>query len=302
MSYNVENLFDTEDDPEVNDEEFLPTGVRSWTPPRYYHKLQQIAKTISAAGEWDSPAIVGLNEIENDSVMTHLLKRTPLRSLPYRYCISKKSDRRGIRVALLYRRDKFRYIGQTSVHVKLPSRKRPTRDILHVWGTVASGDTLDVLVCHFPSKVGGEKKSEPSRMKVAETLRRLCDSLSLCRTEPLIIAMGDFNDTPESACLKYLTATNLCHLSGSSAPGTYKYRGKWEQIDHILIHCRMNSGKASLKAVPQSARPFRPSFLLLNEKRRQGQRPFRTFNGPKYEGGYSDHLPIIADFVVASKN
>ena len=107
MSYNVENLFDTEDNPDKNDNDFLPSGNHHWTRGRYYHKLQQLAKVISAAGEWDTPALIALCEVENDSVLTHLLNRTPLKLQQYRYCMTHGSDIRGINSALLYQRDRF---------------------------------------------------------------------------------------------------------------------------------------------------------------------------------------------------
>jgi endonuclease/exonuclease/phosphatase family metal-dependent hydrolase len=295
MSYNVENLFDTEDDPLADDEEFLPESKRKWTPERYRHKLLQIGKAISVAGEWDTPALAGLCEVENDSVLTHLLTRTALRSCHYRYCISGRSDRRGIRVALLYRYDRFQLIGQRSIHV--PVRGRPTRDLLHVWGSIAGGDTLDVVVCHLPSKAGRSGGDE-NRMRVASALRGLCDSLAACRMSPLIIAMGDFNDTPGSECLNVVAGGVLCNLFAASESGSYKYRSQWEQIDHIFIHCGMKSDNVSLKYVERSARTLDFPFLFTGSRSKSGKRPFRTFSGNDYEGGFSDHLPIVADFTL----
>ena len=118
MSYNVENLFDTKDDPLTADNDFLPSGNRHWTPGRLYHKLQQLAKVITAAGEWSTPALVGLCEVENDSVLVRLLNTTPLRRQHYRYCMTHGQDTRGINVALLYQRDKFLYRG----HAEHPVR------------------------------------------------------------------------------------------------------------------------------------------------------------------------------------
>ena len=111
MSYNVENLFDTKDDPLTADNDFLPSGNRHWTSGRFYHKLQQLAKVITAAGEWSTPALIGLCEVENDSVLVRLLDFTPLRRQHYRYCMTHGQDTRGINVAFLYQRDKFRYQG-----------------------------------------------------------------------------------------------------------------------------------------------------------------------------------------------
>jgi endonuclease/exonuclease/phosphatase family metal-dependent hydrolase len=305
MSYNVENLFDTHDDPETADEEFLPSGTRRWTPSRYNRKLKQIAQVIAAAGEWDTPALIGLCEVENDTVLTHLLTRTSLRSQHYRYLLAQGSDRRGINVALLYQRDKFRYAGHRSVPVRfdLPGT-RPTRDILHVWGEISSGDTLDVMVCHFPSKYGGEKKSEARRRMAADVLGALCDSLNRLRQNPLQIVMGDFNDEPDAPFMRRVAScSNLLNLFASGKPaslahGSQKYRDTWGQLDQILIHARMNAKDASMQFLPGSARTYSPPFMLRDDKIWYGKRPWRTYYGFKYEAGYSDHLPVIADFLL----
>jgi endonuclease/exonuclease/phosphatase family metal-dependent hydrolase len=304
MSYNVENLFDTDDDPATDDNEFLPAGSRRWTQARYHRKLQQTAKVITAAGEWDTPALVALCEVENDSVLTHLLRRTPLRQQHYRYCLTHGSDTRGINVALLYQRDKFRHIGHRPIPIPFLDSRRRTRDILHVWGEIACGDTLDVAVCHFPSKYGGEKESEPRRMLAARVLRKLCDSLAHVRRNPLLLVMGDFNDPPDSKCMQYLSGTSLCNLMSAGNPaatrGSHKYQGDWYSIDQILIHCRMQTPEACMQLVPRSARVFDPPFLLRDDKTWLGKRPLRTYYGFKYEGGFSDHLPVIADFNISA--
>lgn len=299
MSYNVENLFDTKDNPLTDDNEFLPSGGRRWTNKRYYHKLQQIAKVIIAAGEWDTPAIVGLCEVENDSVITHLLRRTPLQNQQYRYCISNSSDRRGINTALLYQRDKFRYISHRSVPVRhRKNNTRSARDILYVSGQVATGDTLDIMLCHFPSKYGGEKESEARRMDAARTVRMLCDSLILERNNPYIILMGDFNDPPESPCMQAAAGKHLHNLF-TGMKGSHKYQGEWSQLDQMLIHRNMLSPQAKMRVIPESNRNFSPSFLFVKDKTWRGKRPRRSYYGFKYEAGYSDHLPIMTDFLLS---
>ncbi|MDR0430899.1 MAG: endonuclease [Tannerellaceae bacterium] len=299
MSYNVENLFDTQDNPLTDDDEFLPVGARHWSDKRYYHKLQQIAKVIIAAGEWETPALVGLCEIENDTVVTHLLRKTPLRNQPYRYCISNSSDRRGINVALLYRRDKFRYISHRSVPVKhRKGNTRSARDVLHVTGQVATGDTLDVMVCHFPSKYGGEKESEMRRMDAARTVRELCDSLGVVRTNPLIILMGDFNEPPESHCMQLIAEGNLHNLF-AGMKGSHKYQGEWSQLDQLFVYRKMLSDLSRMRVVSGSVANFSPPFLFVEDKTWRGKRPHRSYYGYKYRAGYSDHLPIKADFLLS---
>ena len=203
MSFNLEILFDTKDDPLTADNDFLPSGNRHWTHGRFYHKLQQLAKVITAAGEWSTPALIGLCEVENDSVLVRLLNFTPLRRQHYRYCMTHGQDTRGINVALLYQRDKFRYQGHTEHPVRFTRiQHKHTRNILHVWGVVFTGERIDVFVCHFPSRYGGEKESEPDRLDAARTLRTLCDSIHSLRPAPHILIMGDFNDTPDDTSIR----------------------------------------------------------------------------------------------------
>jgi predicted extracellular nuclease len=323
MWYNVENLFDTEDNPLTDDNEFLPSGNRRWTKKRYRHKLQQIAKVIIAAGEWQTPALVGMCEVENDSTLTHLLGRTPLREQHYRYCITSGSDKRGIQVALLYQRDKFAYLGHTSHPVRFTKRReKPTRDILHVWGKVVSGDTLDVFLCHFPSRSGGEEKTEAYRLDAARTLRMLCDSIRDERQTPLLLLMGDFNDTPVNRSLRDILGavpfdspergTTLPRKGGReglynlfagasrlSYPGSHKYQGEWSQLDHIIVNENLLAPSGNLCLQPGSIRLFTPSFLFTPDPANHSVRPFRTFYGFRYEGGFSDHLPLVVDFKIA---
>lgn len=310
MSYNVENLFDCRHDSGKNDTEYLPEGTRHWTPGRYYHKLQQIAKVILAAGEWDKPALVGLCEVENDSALIHLLTRTPLNAWPYRYRMTDSPDARGIDVALLYRRDLFAIIGSASypVHFSRHTEKR-SRDILHVWGKIVSGDTLDVFVCHFPSRYGGEVASEPDRKDAASVLRAKTDSLFQLRSQAHIVIMGDFNDTPTdksvAGVLKALpsaapyTPANLYNLFYPPVAlpyeGSHKYQGEWSRLDQFIVSGALLDTLHSVHIVPDSPTVFAPPFLFTKDKTYRGIRPKRTYYGYKYEGGYSDHLPILLE-------
>ena len=316
MEYNVENLFDTINNPEKDDDEFLPSGNRHWMGKRYYHKLRQISKAISAAGEWSTPALVALCEVENDSVVTHLLSRTPLRQQHYRYCMTHGSDTRGINTALLYQRDLFGYISHMEHPVVFSHENhKETRNILHVWGKIITTDTLDVFVCHFPSRYGGEKETEADRFDAARTLRLLCDSLLHVRTTPQILIMGDFNDTAENRSLTEVLSAGkiteaiderrLYNLFATpmkdAPPGTHKYRGEWAQLDHIIVSGNLLSDKSAMHLISGSNKIFAPSFLFIEDKTHKGMRPLRTYNGFRYEGGFSDHLPLIADFILLSK-
>lgn len=314
LSYNVENLFDTVDDPEKDDDEFLPESRRKWTESRYYNKLQHLSKAIIAAGEWDMPALVGLCEVENDSTLHHLIRRTPLKEFQYRFCLGDGTDTRGINVGLLYQREKFKYIHHESLRIPFRNQEKKSRDILHVWGEIGCKDTLDVFVCHFPSRSGGEIESEPERMDAASALRIITDSIYRIRQTPSIVIMGDFNDEPSNNSIrKALGAISLSemetHQSESLAlinlfgdadkinnPGTYKYRNEWNLLDQMIVNQEMITRQASLYYKAGSAQIVILPFLITEDSNNDGFRPKRTYRGPRYEGGTSDHLPIMADF------
>ena len=311
MSYNVENCFDTADNPDVADEEFLPSGERYWTEGRYYRKLQHIAQVIQSAGGWNTPALVGLCEVENDSVMHHLLTRTSLRQLDYRYCITHGQDRRGINVALLYQRDQFRWLGAEEIEITLPQKERPTRNILHVWGEIQTSDTVDVFVCHMPSRSGGEIASRPKRLLAANRLRACVDSVLSIRTTPQCLIMGDFNDMPEDESLSVQLRAQAFPMDEFVSDqlynlfyfgkGSYKYKGEWNQLDHFIVNGLLLDKKHSMHLQENGNSIYKPGFLLTEDKTGRGMRPFRTYYGFKYEGGYSDHLPLLCTFVLQSR-
>ncbi len=309
ISYNVENCFDTEDDPNVSDEEFLPSGSRHWTKGRYYRKLQHIAQVIQSAGEWNSPALIGLCEVENDSVMQHLLTRTSLRQLDYRYCITHGQDQRGINVALLYQREQFRLLGSEEILIPLPPKERPTRNILHVWGEIQNTDTIDVFVCHMPSRSSGEIASRPKRLLATSLLRSCVDSILSLRTTPQCIIMGDFNDMPQDESLSlqlrahaYPTDTSIqpkeLYNLFYTAKGSYKYKGEWNQLDHLIVNGLLLDNQHTLHLQEKGNQIYCPDFLLTKDKTWRGERPLRTYYGYQYEGGYSDHLPLLCTFIL----
>jgi predicted extracellular nuclease len=317
MFYNVENLFDTEKEPGKNDGEFLPTGKKYWNLKKYHLKLTNIAKVITAVGGWNSPALVGMCEVENDRVMQDLTRSSPLKSQGYRYVMTNCDDRRGIDVALMYQPDRFRMLKYRAYKVRFDSPQKVTRDILHVTGIVKSSDTVDVFVCHYPSRLGGMKASEPGRVRVSEVLRKHTEYLHRTRKKPHIIIMGDFNDEPFRKCLSETLKAqeyrkgavpespefqlfNLFHAYGKQdRTGSYKYRGEWSTIDQMIVSERLLLPASRFRHVPGSAGIFAEDFVLTGDKSGGGRRPFRTFHGMKYEGGFSDHLPIYADFVVS---
>ncbi len=308
VGYNVENLFDCYHDTLTNDYEFLPDAARHWNQTRYRKKLDDIARTLIAAGEGTPPALVALCEVENERVLYDLTHRSALRKAGYRYILTGFPDPRGLDVALLYQPGRFKPISHQSLRVTPPQKKnRRTRRILHVSGLLLNKDTLDLFVCHFPSRTGGVKATEPYRLSAAKRVKSAADSLMQIRIRPQIIIMGDFNDYPKNASVQEilrrdtLIVGSLHHLLATRAQkeknfGSYKYQGKWGLLDHIIVSENLLQKGASLYTDDTQAEVFRPSFLLAEDEKYGGKQPFRTYNGMKYIGGYSDHLPVRARF------
>lgn len=310
MHYNVENLFDCRDDSLKQDEEFLPRAVRAWTWKKYHEKVTKIAKVILAASGEQVPDLVGLCEVENAYCLDGLTKYSPLRDAAYRYVMTDSPDERGIDVALLYQPATFRLIGTECIRV--PSGqigRKPTRDILHVSGRVVSGDTLDVFVCHFPSRSGGARQSAPHRLLAASVLRQAADSVSAVRRNPYLIIMGDFNDYPSSPSVSEalgakevprtdVSSSVLYNLMAGKTGGTYRYRGEWGMLDQFIVNGTMLSPSSALCTGADRARPLAFPFLLEEDRQYGGDTPFRTYKGLRYHGGYSDHLPICLDITV----
>ena len=299
MFWNVENLFDTRDDPRKNDNEFLPDAKRRWIPYRYRDKLEKLAKTIVASGnEMEVPTLVGLCEVENDSCLYDLTRRTSLREAGYRFTITDSPDQRGIDVALLYQPGSFKLITYHGIRIPHKQLKKgPTRDILHVVGEVPSGDTLDVFVCHMPSRSGGQAKSEPYRLLTASILKHATDSVFRIRKNPYVLCMGDFNDYPNNTSLKRLCSDGrLQNLMKGRKDGTYLYRAKWGILDQFIVSGTLLKRKSRIHTSAKQVQILRHSFLFQKGK------PFRTYNGLKYQGGYSDHLPISVDLFLSTNH
>ncbi|GHT61825.1 endonuclease [Bacteroidia bacterium] len=311
MFYNVENLFDTFDNPQKNDNEFLPDAQRHWTQKRYYTKINNLAKVISSAGEWGSPAMIGLCEVENEKVIRDLTQNSPLKKTDYRFVVTNSPDQRGINVALLYQRDQFKYLGHHAYTIRFSyNKQKATRDILHVTGQVVSKDTVDVFVCHFPSRRAGENESEADRVLAASVLKSKTDSLMRIRRNASIIIMGDFNDEPSNRSISQTLsalplsqkpdAKKLYNLfqSFEKKTGSYKYKDTWNMLDQIIVSGNFISGNGSFKVLPYTATIFSRSFMMTDDKNQGGKRPRKTFSGMRYEGGYSDHLPVFVDFKI----
>lgn len=307
--YNAENFFDCVDDSLKNDEDYLPGGMRGWGYSRYETKQMHIAKVLVSIGGWTPPSLVGMCEIESDKVLIDLTKYSVLKNLGYRFIHYESADLRGVDVALLYQPDKFKPLKSEPVRVVFPgSTKSTTRDILYVCGKVSSVDTLHVFVCHFPSRLGGEAESEYKRIYTAGVVRTKVDSLLSLNMRSKIVIMGDFNDYPDNTSMKTtLMAVNPAdsvgnadlynlmyplHLNGK---GSHRHDGEWGCLDQILVSKSLFDMKG-FRLTEQAGHIFDADFLLENDLKFLGKQPFRTYSGFQYTGGYSDHLPVYADF------
>ena len=291
VELNCENLFDYHDDEGKDDVEYLPESTRHWTKKRYWRKLNNIAQEILSCSDDGIPDLIALCEVENDSVLHDLTKRSLLRNAGYEYLMTSSPDLRGIDVALLYSPFSFAPVRSYPIRVTPFEDMRPTRDILYACGEIASGDTLHVFVVHFPSRYGGERYSRPFRKVVADRLYLSLDSIQRLSPDAQILIAGDFNDGADSSILQQIYQHGLRNLTKETkgqngVRGTYRYQGEWESIDHIL------SSRAIYNNV-ESARIHSPLFLLEDEKLYGGYRPRRTYNGMRYQPGYSDHLPLV---------
>lgn len=277
MFWNVENYFDPFDDPLKNDNEFTAAAERRWSWARFERKRDGLAQAIVAAGDvWGGlPAMVGLAEVENRTVVSQLVHKTMLEDLGYGFVHRESPDERGIDVALLYRKDVFRVVAVDSLRIS----GIKTRDILYTVLRAGKEDLLHVFVVHLPSKRGGARASDSRREAALGVLQGAVDSLLREDSERRIVVMGDFNDTDP-----VVTGLVPPPFDGTPAtPGTLKYHGRWEQIDHFFLS----------PTVEGSMQIFAPGFLLEPDVAWLGDKPRRTYVGPRYNGGLSDHLPII---------
>lgn len=295
LFYNVENLFDCQNDSLTRDEEFLPDGEKNWTPYRMHQKIKGISKTILACNQWEAPDLIGLCEIENEYVLKQLVYQTGLANLNYRYVHFDSPDKRGIDVAFLYRKGRFDLIESSPIHLSNNKQGFFTRDALYLKGIIAK-DTIHLIINHWPSKRGGSLASEEKRKAVAHLIIAKIDSIKQTEHQPKIIAMGDFNNEYNSPSLQLLI--KLAQLESSSKPninltdkvgGSYKYKGVWALIDHIVISKHWLENQDNQFTYQVCSLPH----LLEKDATHSGYKPKRTYAGPRYVGGISDHLPVL---------
>jgi hypothetical protein len=305
--YNVENLFDINDDEDVRDTEFTPNGSKNWTQEKYNEKLGNLAKVIADLGvdqNKEGVALLGVSEVENRGVLEDLVKQEAISKRKYKIIHEDSPDKRGIDVALIYQEDLFTPLDY-KYHPLMIFRNNQrvfTRDVLHVSGNL-DGEKIHVLVNHWPSRSGGEKRSRPGRNAAAALNKSIADSIKINEPEAKIFIMGDLNDDPISPSLKNVLQARP-RASNTPKGGFYNpmwafykkgigsnaYRDAWSLFDQIVVSQALLSkeqdGFFYYKAVINNKNELVQPFGQYKGY------PFRTFSGDTYISGFSDHFPV----------
>ena len=307
--YNLENLFDCEDDELTFDNEYTPYGKNNWTEKRLNIKLENLANTIAQIGISSAktlPVLLGVSEVENKDVLERLIKQDEFRAVDYGIAHFNSPDRRGIDVALLYNRDLFKITNAKKHRLNLRSELNEiiyTRDQLCVSGYLEA-DLIYCIVNHWPSRRGGQKRSEPRRIEAAKLTKKIIDSINSIKKDANIIVMGDFNDNPTDKSFKKILSSrakissdikgnylyNPMESMYKKGMGSLGYRDQWSLFDQILLS---KSLVDSINWMHWSTHIFNANYLKNKIGKYKGY-PKRTFAGGKYEGGYSDHFPVYS--------
>ena len=305
VSYNVENLFDTVDDPKIPDEEFLPASEKKWDNEKYQKKLTDIARVILEVNPKEMPEVVGLVEVENQQVLEDLVKTGTLAS-QYAIIHEESPDYRGIDVAMIYRKDAFKEISHEVLPVNFPDDPEfKTRDILHVTGKMRN-KTVHLFVNHWPSRTGGDEKTEPKRVLAASVLKKKVDQILATDPKARIIIMGDMNDEPANKSLQQTLGAdapgsgtalvNLMMPDDATGKGTYFYSGNWNMLDNLVVSEAVLKGKR-MEVEGQKGNIYKADWMVFTNKTGD-KTPNRSYVGEKYVGGVSDHFPVYFKMIV----
>ena len=309
--YNVENLFDTINDPEIRDDEFTPQGPKKWNTAKYKKKLSNLERVFYdiASIDKDFPVAIGLAEIENRNVLEDIVTCPKLAPANYRIVHYDSPDARGVDVAMLYRPDIFKLQGSEAVKTVIPERPTfKTRDILTAWGTI-DGEPVYFMVIHWPSRLGGKEQSEYLRVAVAKQMHAIADSVMRADDDTRVIIMGDFNDDPTDKSMaqalgakgriKDLKEGDLFNPFTEmlkAGYGTLAYGDAWNIFDNIIVSANMvlDDDGLLLEKAPKAkfyGNIFKQSYMVQKEGQYKGY-PLRTYIGNNFQGGFSDHFPV----------
>lgn len=306
--YNTENLFDPQDDSTKNDDAFTPEGMNHWNYTRFKQKINNIAKVFVAMGNPEPPDIIGLAEIENDYVLQRLCYHSPLEHFGYRFIHYDSPDARGIDVALLYRKEHAHILYSKALPVVFPFEPNSrNRDILYCRLLLRDKDTLHLFVNHWTSRYSGYAATIPKRNHYAQTLRYYTDSI--LQTNPLaaIVIMGDFNDYPTDESLHHILAARsqkeadspshlinlMLDFDNLQNQGTHKHEDFWGCLDQLIVSESLMDKQQQCHIEDNRAVIFKADFMVVPDEKYGGDKVLRTFLGPRYIGGYADHLPVF---------
>ena len=306
--WNFENFFDPFVDSTKTYNEFTPDGIQHWTTSRFYKKRNNMYKSILAMSENNPIAVLGICEVENEYVLTMLFAKTPLQKHNYRFVHYESPDRRGIDCAIVYSKDKVKLLESKQIPLKNPNDSTyRSRDVIYAKFSDYHNDTIHVFVNHWPSRYGGEMETIPFRAMAANNVLRQVDSIvTNSTTMPKIFIMGDLNDCPTDPSVENVlnakplgSNTFLVNLITNpnelGFDGTIKHNAEWNIFDQIIVSEPVVYDTIGLHYKMNSARIFAPEFMLLDDETYGGKKIFRTYIGPKYFGGFSDHLPVYID-------
>jgi predicted extracellular nuclease len=302
--YNVENLFDVEDDKKTFDEDFTPNGKLQWSEGRLEAKVKNLSKVLQAMGEdYEPPLIIGLAEVENEEVV-ELLGRT-VRPATYGIVHKDSPDGRGIDVALLYDKRYFKVGKKAFYSIEFEEKNYSSRDILYA-ELISTDDRKESLHCfvnHWPSRRGGWQETETRRMQAANTLKAQVDKLLNSDPQAQVVIMGDFNDYPDNRSLTTALGAvthdgpeegeliNLAFDLHATGKGTYNYQGEWGMLDQVIISDALLSPDG-IQIKEGDLDAFQEDFMMFYDKKSKEYYPNKTYGGDRYYGGFSDHLPL----------
>lgn len=307
--WNVENLYDTDDDPLKDDAEFLPNSANAWTNERLETKLKNLASVINLMNNGKGPDVMGFAEVEHQALLDKLIANY-LNNKDYGVVYAESPDARGIDVGLIYNKNKLTFISMKADSVFLPD-KYATRLILNA-NLCDGNDTIHFFVNHWPSRRGGAEKSEVNRVAAAQVLKGNLNDLLSRNSNSKIIMMGDFNDDPTDKSITQIVGaeivicdsiqykssngiSNLALRKFNTGDGSYLFQGKFSMIDQMLVSNSVLNG-LGIKYICESFEVFRPAFMVTQTGKYKGG-SIPTFGGKNYLGGYSDHFPVTAKFV-----
>lgn len=313
--YNLENFYDTTNNPLVNDDDFTGGGIKNYSSKIYQDKINRLSKVIAEIGtdkSLDGAALLGVAEIENDTVLKDLIHHPSLKKRKYEFVHYDSKDMRGIDVALIYNPIYFKIENSYPISVKLPGsnkEKLATRDILFVKGQL-DGETIYIFVNHWPSKRGGEDATTASRNAAAAVCRAEINRIQLTDAAAKIIVMGDLNDNPDSYSVRQVLKANGNRYQLQKGElynpwveifakgyGTLANQDSWSLFDQILCSgAWLNPEQLGFYFYKPEI--FKRLYMIENRGRYKGY-PMRTWDGNNYRGGYSDHFPT---YLILIKN